>query len=136
LGISLSLKSKVTVEADIINDCANKNWYIERRSVGKKVLSNTVLPCKFQANKPISFSTANFRTYLNPLNTALYPICHLLALLGANHILHLSRIRVNKHCKNLNNSFVSESVMPDVFVRHRLINYLMSKQASVRRPTP
>jgi len=31
---------------------------------------------------------------LNPLNTELNPICHLLALLGAHHILHVSRIRV------------------------------------------
>jgi len=31
----------------------------------------------------------------NPLNTQLNPICHLLALLGAHHILHGSRIRVN-----------------------------------------
>jgi hypothetical protein len=33
-------------------------------------------------------------TGINPLNTELNPICHLLALLGAHHILHISRIRV------------------------------------------
>ena len=33
----------------------------------------------------------------NHLNTDLNPICHLLALLGAHHILHVSRIRVNVH---------------------------------------
>ena len=32
---------------------------------------------------------------LNPLNTELNPICHLLTLLGAHHIHHVSRIRVN-----------------------------------------
>jgi hypothetical protein len=32
---------------------------------------------------------------LNPLNAKLNPMCHLLALLGARHILHVSRIRVN-----------------------------------------
>jgi hypothetical protein len=32
---------------------------------------------------------------LNLLNAVLNPICHLLALLGAHHILHVSRIRVN-----------------------------------------
>jgi hypothetical protein len=32
--------------------------------------------------------------YLSPLNAGLNPICHLLALLGAHHILHVSRIRV------------------------------------------
>ena len=31
----------------------------------------------------------------NPLNAELNPICHLLALLGAHHILHVSRIKVN-----------------------------------------
>jgi hypothetical protein len=32
---------------------------------------------------------------INPLNTELNPICHLLALLGARPIFHVSRIRVN-----------------------------------------
>jgi len=32
---------------------------------------------------------------INPLNAELNPICRLLALLGAHHILHISRIRVN-----------------------------------------
>jgi len=47
----------------------------------------------------------HFRQYLsnvpgkgeiNPLNAELNPICHLLALLGAHHILHVSRIRVKE----------------------------------------
>jgi hypothetical protein len=33
------------------------------------------------------------RTVLNPLNAELNPICHLLALLGAHLIFHVSRIR-------------------------------------------
>jgi len=34
----------------------------------------------------------------NPLNTKLNPTCHLLALLGAHHIFHVSSVRVNtKH---------------------------------------
>jgi hypothetical protein len=35
--------------------------------------------------------------FLNPLNAELNPICHLLALLGAHHILHVSRIRIKSH---------------------------------------
>jgi hypothetical protein len=31
---------------------------------------------------------------INPLNTELNPICYLLALLGAHHFIHVSRIRV------------------------------------------
>jgi hypothetical protein len=34
---------------------------------------------------------------INPLNSELNPICHLLALLGAHHILHVSKIRVKSH---------------------------------------
>ena len=33
-------------------------------------------------------------SYINPLNPELNPICYLLALLGAHHFLHVSRIRV------------------------------------------
>ena len=33
--------------------------------------------------------------FINPLNAELNPICHLLALLGAHHIFHVRRIRVN-----------------------------------------
>ena len=47
------------------------------------------------------FSTYMQQTYnmiikntFNPLNAELNPICHLLALLGTHHILHVSRIRV------------------------------------------
>ena len=32
--------------------------------------------------------------YINPLKAELNSICHLLALLGAHHILHVSRVRV------------------------------------------
>ena len=33
-------------------------------------------------------------SYINPLSPKLNPICNLLALLGAHHFLHVSRIRV------------------------------------------
>ena len=35
------------------------------------------------------------RSSFNTLNAQLNPVCHLLALLGAHHILHVSRIKVN-----------------------------------------
>jgi len=41
-----------------------------------------------------SLSTENGVLILTALNAVLNPICHLLALLGAHHILHVSRIRV------------------------------------------
>ena len=38
-------------------------------------------------------STISSLTF-NPLNAKLNPICHLLALLGAHHILHVNSLRV------------------------------------------
>ena len=46
--------------------------------------------------KRLFFLTNILVSYVNPLNAELNPICHLLALLGAHHILHVSRVRV-KH---------------------------------------
>ena len=36
------------------------------------------------------------KKHINPLNAQLNPICHLLALLGVHHILHVSRISVKE----------------------------------------
>ena len=44
--------------------------------------------------------SARLAVSINPLNAELNPICHLLALLGAHHILHVSRIRVNPDKKS------------------------------------
>jgi hypothetical protein len=38
-----------------------------------------------------------FNIWVNPLNGELNPICHLLALSGAHHILHVSWVRVKGH---------------------------------------
>jgi len=46
-----------------------------------------VLPTDAQEN---SFQRS-IKIYINPLNSKLNPICHLLALFGAHHILHVSR---------------------------------------------
>ena len=41
------------------------------------------------------YSYTVVRERINSFNAALNAICHLLALLGAHHILHVSRIGVN-----------------------------------------
>jgi hypothetical protein len=40
-------------------------------------------------------------TVFNPLNAELNPIYHLLSLLGAHHILHVSRVRVKQQCSTM-----------------------------------
>ena len=46
----------------------------------------------------------NTQSFFNPLNAELNPIRHLLALVGARHIVHVSRIRVNPLNAELNPS--------------------------------
>jgi hypothetical protein len=43
---------------------------------------------------------------VNPLNDELNPICYLLALLGAHHFLHVSRIRVKSLTLTLLMSYI------------------------------
>jgi len=42
----------------------------------------------------IDAETCSYLQLFNPLKPELNPICYLLALLGAHHFLHVSRIRV------------------------------------------
>jgi hypothetical protein len=59
----------------------------------------------FKLQTPGNNPKANKRhvfCYVNPLNAQLNPICHLLALLGTHHILHVSRIRVNDQRVRMN----------------------------------
>ena len=47
------------------------------------------------------FVARNMYSWFNPLNAELNPICHLLALLGAHHILHVSGLRVKRSINGL-----------------------------------
>jgi hypothetical protein len=50
----------------------------------------------------------SFTRFFNPLNAELNFICHLLALVGVHHILHVSRIRVKiKHQKFTDHNVVN-----------------------------
>jgi hypothetical protein len=57
-----------------------------------EILSSII---KVKKKHEILFSVRCFHFVINHLNAQLNPICHLLALLGAHLILHVSRIRVN-----------------------------------------
>jgi len=56
--------------------------------------STTHVPFIYQIQDKFSKSEWSLSSTFNPLNTELNPICHLLALLGAHHILYISRRRV------------------------------------------
>jgi hypothetical protein len=74
--------------------------------------------------KPPSAGASLIAAMLNPLNSELNPICHLLALLGAHPIFHVSRIRVKGHCKRTIGYFMLNL---DIFPS--LINFLLGKSS-------
>jgi hypothetical protein len=57
-------------------------------------LDPEIMVCDLRTCRVLRFCV-NGDKCINPLNAKLNPICHLLALLGAHLILHVSRIRVN-----------------------------------------
>jgi hypothetical protein len=59
-----------------------KIWHDFFSQDGVRMMQNLSVGCTLNKN-------------INPLNAELNPICHLLALLGARRILHVSKIRVN-----------------------------------------
>jgi len=54
----------------------------------------------------LQFSPAILLPSINPLNAELNPMCHLLTLLGAHSIFHISRIRVNKDFSSYLDNFL------------------------------
>ena len=56
--------------------------------------------------------------YINPLNPELNSICYLLALLGAHHFLHVSRIRVKSLTLGLLMSYIYRAPILDVSRSH------------------
>ena len=72
---------------------------------------------------------------INPLNTKLNPICHLLALLGAHHILHVRRVRVNNTTEGQNNNDLSLThILPhkqSIEIYHQNIRSLRNKMNEI-----
>ena len=61
---------------------------------------------------------SNSIEYINPLNPELNPIFYLLALLGAHHFLHVSRIRVKLLTFKLLMSYIYGAPILDVSRSH------------------
>jgi hypothetical protein len=60
---------------------------------------------------------------INPLNAELHPICCLLALLGAHHFLHVSRIRVKLLTHRL--------LMSYIYMEHPFLMFLDHTQRRI-----
>jgi len=68
----------------------------------------------------VHFLVEKFEVEVNPLTAELNPICHLLPLLGAHHILHGSRVRVNYHNYKSKNVI---SILSQINPVHDVITY-------------
>ena len=67
---------------------------------------------------PHLFSNTAICPFINPLNPELNPICYLLALLGAHHFLHISRIRIKLLTFRLLMSYIYGAPILDVSRSH------------------
>ena len=67
-------------------------WVGHVTSMGRSV--NKVLVGKPEGRRPLGIPRRRWKNCINPLNAELNPICHLLALLEAHHIFHVSGLRV------------------------------------------
>ena len=61
---------------------------------------------EYRRSFPQGLNCWGVRLTINPLNAELNPICYLLALLGAHHFLHVSRIRVKSLTLRLLMSYI------------------------------
>ena len=73
---------------------------------------NIIIPNEFQETQFIILDI------LNPLSPKLNPICYLLALLGAHHFLHVSRISVKLLTFRLLMSYIYGAPILDVSRSH------------------
>jgi len=72
----------------------------------------------FNTNRNTVLNSECYQFKVNPLKPELNPICYLLALLGAHHFLHVSRIRVKLLTFRLLMSYIYGAPILDVSRSH------------------
>jgi len=77
-------------------------------------MASTEPQCLYKGALYLTFTVLVF----NPLKAELNPICYLLALLGAHHFLHVSRIRVKSLTLRLLMSYIYGAPILDVSTSH------------------
>ena len=98
----------------ILSDYEHLDFYKDTENDYIKVHKRFLLFVSFQ-----NFTQQPFNvTLINHLNAELNPICYLLALLGAHHFLHVSRIRVTSLNLRLLMSYIYVAPILDVSRSH------------------
>ena len=88
----------------------SRSFLLRMRTVSDKLCTE---------NQNTHFVLSNL--FFNPLNAKLNAVCHLLALLAAHPILHVSRIRVNRGVYELMWKHIVERSRPQMAIWHKLI---------------
>ena len=111
----------------MINLCRKK----KNKPTNKKCVPNTTL-C---VTKALFLLVCKWLTsdLFNALNTELNPICCLLALLGAHHFLHVSKIRVKSLTLRLLMSYIYGAPILDVSRSHTTVGRTPLDEWSARR---
>ena len=84
--------------SDCVTSCCSRGQVLALGGGGRGVLLTGVASgggLRWDGRRALSSA-------VSPLNAQLNPICHLLALLGAHHILHVSRVKIKGHSNTLN----------------------------------
>jgi len=87
--------SKLFVKTKTVNDLLVEQIQYFSYSLDLSLHSNHITSHTNTNTHTHAHTSVGPVTRFDPLNTELNPICHLLALLGAHPIFHVSRIRVN-----------------------------------------
>jgi len=107
-----------------------RRWWHWRKEWGLKDPKSLVFHIKMYIKTPswasysevkkkiIIIISCQIQQELTPLNAELNPICHLLALLGVHHFLHVSRIRVKSLTLRLLMSYIYGAPILDVSRSH------------------
>ena len=77
-------------------------WAGHVARMGERRVVDWDLVGKPEGKSPLGRPRRRWEDNINPLHAELNPICHLLTLLGAHHILHVSRVRINLAFNPLN----------------------------------
>ena len=86
--------SSIGTDSDMVLFISNRHKLL------LKISLNAILPSPFGSSKFSfigDFAIITIEVLFNPLNAELNPIRHFLSLVGARHIVHVSRIRVKSH---------------------------------------
>jgi len=109
-------------------ECTDTTFKAEETTWSKSTSFTQTLITAYESTGCHAWDDRNFRHLqpcefhilhkINPLNPELNPICYLMALLGAHHFLHVSRIRVKSLTFRLLMSYIYGAPVLDVSRSH------------------